>query len=177
MSVHLEAVRFFATTMDEREAGTDDGVLLRYHVDREGPGTPPAGWHTVELNHGWNDRERGRTEMYETDFSPGEDIEVIISGTHVGGIRFRDFDEAMRQRFQLVMQGDDAWKIDHYYLLGRFTELDPLPGTSESRRIEHGWLLIASRERDITLSTDPDEGIRVHEIRLNVNPQHPQTRA
>jgi hypothetical protein len=176
VSVHLEAVRFFATTSSERGAGTDDGVSFRYNVDAEGLNSPPAGVHTVRLDHGWNDRQRGRTEMYEIEFRPGEEARSR-PGTDVAGIQFRDFDGVMRQRFELVMEGNDAWKIDHYYVLGRFAELEHVSGTiDEFRRIDHGWILIARREGDITLSTDSMEGISIHRIRLNVNPRQPQTR-
>lgn len=124
MSIHLQRVRLFATTKDERDAGTDSGVDLWFYATKHSLTTyPTKGWNHQELDHSWDDRERGRTEMYEVDFQGG-DLGMSLSGTPVPrGIAFNDLNHARTGMFWLQMKGDDWWKIDHYYLLGYFKEL------------------------------------------------------
>jgi hypothetical protein len=170
MSVHLQTVRLFATTENRPNAGSDDGVEFWFHVDPHLLTTyTPAGWNAVTLSHPWDDRERGRTEMYEVSFKAG-DVEVAVSGTIVPrGLAFNDFAHARSASFWVRMRGNDWWRIDHYYLVGRFKELEHIPGTIDSfRTIDHGWLLIARREGDVDMSTDPSEGVAWHHIALNV---------
>jgi hypothetical protein len=129
---------------------------------------PTKGWNRLNLDHRWDDREQGRTEMYEVDFQEG-DIGINISGTNVPrGIAFNDFNHARTASFWLRMKGDDWWKIDHYNLLGYFKELRHVPGTIDSfQTIDHGWLLMARRDGDVDMSTDPSEGKTWHFIDLN----------
>jgi len=169
MSIHLQRVRFFATTKNQKNAGTDSGVDMWYYVNNH-PWTthPDKGWNTKTLNHSWNDRERGRTEMYEIDFRTGE-YGMAVSGTTVPkGIAFKDWYEARSFGIWLRMKGDDWWKIDHYYLLGYYQELQYVEGTIDSfRTLNHDWLLMARRDDDVELSTDPSEGKTWHQIILN----------
>ena len=168
MSVHLQRIRFLTTTKDEKGAGTDDGVDLWYHVNNHLWTTlRPLGWYAEELNHKLNDRERGRTDMYELDFRRG--VGVSVSGTSVPqGIAFNDFTHARTGSFWLRMKGKDWWKLDHYYLLGDFRELRHLPDTIDSfNNIHYGWLMMARREGDVEMSTDPSEGQTWHHIELN----------
>jgi len=169
MSVHLQKIRLFATTKDLPDAGTDSGVELWFYVNSN-PWTtfPNKGWNRTNLDHPWDDRERGRTEMYEIDFQVGN-IGVSVSGTPVPkGIAYSDFTNARTGSFWLKMKGNDWWKIDHYYLLGYFKELRHVPGTIDSfQTIDHGWLLMARRDGDVDMSTDPTEGKTWHLIELN----------
>ncbi len=169
MSVHLQKIRFFATTKDEAYAGTDTGVELWIYVASNSLTTfPTTGWHTQNLDHSWDDRERGRTEMYELDFQEGE-FGTSISGTPVPkGIAFSDFTQARTGSVWLRAKGKDWWKIDHYYLLGYFKELSHVSGTIDSfQTIDHEWLLMARRDGDVDMSTDPSEGYAWHSIDLN----------
>ena len=169
MSVHLQKIRFFATTKDVKNAGTDSGVEMWYYVKYH-PWTtyPNLGWNAKNLNHRWNDRERGRTEMYEIDFQGGN-IGKNVSGTPVPkGIAFNDFSHARTATFWLKMKGRDWWKINHYYLMGYFRELRHVPGTIDMFEIkDHGWLLMARRDGDVDMSKDPSEGKTWHLIDLN----------
>lgn len=169
MSVHLQKIRYIATTKDQPDAGTDSGVELWFYVNSD-PWTtfPTKGWNQQDLDHSWNDRERGRTEMYEVDFQGG-DIQLNLSGTPVPkGIGFQDFTHSRTGSFWLRMKGSDWWRIDHYYLIGYFKELRHVPGTIDSfQTIDHGWLLMARRDGDVDMSTDPSEGKTWHFIELN----------
>jgi hypothetical protein len=169
MSVHLQQIRFFATTKDQPEAGTDSGVEFWFYVNDHSLTTfPTSGWNRQVLDHPWDDREKGRTELYEIDFKAG-DTAISLSGTTVPrGIAFNDFTHARTASFTLRMRGDDWWRIDHYYLLGHFKELRHVPGTIDSfETINHGWLLMSRRDADVDMSTDPTEGMAWHFIDLN----------
>ena len=169
MSVHLMKTRLLATTKDEPSAGTDSGVELWYWVNSHSWTTfPTKGWNASNLDHSWNDRERGRTEMYEVDFQGG-DIGISVSGTTVPrGVAYNDLVQARTGTFWIRMKGDDWWKIDSYFLLGYFKELSHVPGTIDSfSTTDLGWLLMARRDADVNMSTDPGEGKTWHHIELN----------
>ena len=169
MSVHLQRMRLFATTRNQACAGTDSGVMLWYYVNSHVLTTfPTKGWNSQALARPWLDRERGHTDVYETDFRSSE-CELIVSGTTVPrGIAFADFVQSRTGSFWLRMMGQDWWKIEHYYLLGYFQELRHILGTIDAfETIDHGWLLMARRDGDVTMSTDPAEGATWHHIELN----------
>jgi hypothetical protein len=168
MSIHLQKIRLIITTKDEPYAGTDSEVELRFYVNHHSRTTfPTKGWHKFKLDNPWNDRERGRTDMYEIDFE-----EEVIEGadpTAPRGIAFNNFEAAHSANFRLKIKGNDWWKIDQYTLLGYFLETKPIPasGAGEEEVIDHGWRLMAQRDDDLEMSTDESEGVASHSIVLN----------
>jgi hypothetical protein len=174
MSIHLQKMRLYATTKDQNNAGTDDGVDLWMYIDPHSLTTfplqkPPERWLIQKLDHdNYNDRERGRTDSYDVDFQGG-DLGMALSGTSVPrGIAFNDWVAARSFPIFLRMKGNDWWRIDSYSLLGYFQELSYVPGTIDSFKvINHYWRLMAQQSEDIDMSTDPSEGTKWHHIQLN----------
>lgn len=170
MSVILQRVRLYTTTKNEPDAGTDSGVELQYFVKtaRLASESPPLkiryGWEKWNLDNPWDDRERGRTDMYEISLQDLSDVGSIVGGIHIpSGVHFGSFEEVRMKPFYLRIRGSDWWKIDHYFLYGLFKEL-PSPLTHV---IDHGWLLMAEQTADVELSTDDEEGSKWHQILIN----------
>lgn len=111
--------------------------------------------------------KRGQTEIFELDFQAGGNIN--INDTPVpGGIAYDDFVHARTGSFWLKIKGNDCWVIDHYQLLGYFKELRQAPETDNAfQTIDHGWLLIAHRDKPLNMSADSSEGRALHLIELN----------
>jgi hypothetical protein len=94
---------------------------------------------------------------------------IGLNGTTVPcGIAFSDFIHARTGAFWLRMVGENWWRIDHYYLLGYFQELRHIRGTIDTFEVvDHGWLLMARQDGNVSMSTDPLEGAIWHHIELN----------
>jgi hypothetical protein len=149
MSKWLDKVRLVVTTKDVANAGTDDRVDLEYFLDNE--------WKAERLNHAWDDRERGRTEMYEVD------IEPPALGTSIDppGHEIGNWSDVKQTRFRLRIRGNDAWLIDSYFLLGHFYDSVSHPAK------DLGWHLMAYRDDDVWMSTDNTEGRELFDIEIN----------
>lgn len=171
MSLHLQRIRLYVTTKDAPNAGTDSGVELWYFVKTarltNGSLRVRHGWKKWELDNPWDDRERGRTDLYQISLEDLSDVGQSIGGQQVPrGVAFQNFDDVRLAPFYLKIKGDDWWEIDSYVLYGLFKEmLTPIP----SGIINHGWLPIAQLNSDVELSEDVTEGSRWHQILINGN--------
>ena len=172
MSVHIQRIRLYTRTKDERNAGTDDHVHLDWRMPNHmwstyekaiGGSTP-----TFRLDNPWDDRERGRTDMFEIDLQRGTE-DIIVNGTTVPrGVAFHSWSHAKGTSISLQALGNDLWRMDHYLLFGDFEELRVAPGTTDQlQRVDHGWLLMAFHEGDVNLSKNPDEGLQFYPLNLN----------
>jgi len=166
MSIHLQRLRVTHTTATRRYADTDDAVDLRFFIDPHAFTTYPyKGWRAVELDSARNDRQQGQTDTYEIALTEG-DIGMSVSGTTVPrGIAFENFAKVRSAVFFLKIRGDDWWVLSSYRLQGLFQELRYVPGTIDSFQvIDHGWLVMAERSSEISMSTDASEGAAWHHI-------------
>ncbi|MEE9362252.1 MAG: hypothetical protein V3U92_06615 [Cellulophaga sp.] len=180
--VKLRALKIILKTADVKDAGTDDSVHLSYFIGvHYGTNTGPAGWNLDELDKKWDDRERGRSDIYEIDF-----IKRQIAGGHggvnSGGIAFDNFEKAKAASFKLQIDGNDAWTISEYFVLGEFVEYVEYNERPIESYKNHGWILMGStppktgfQDSDsphVTLSTDPSEG--ASEFKLDFNAVFPE---
>lgn len=183
MPVRLQTLRLYITTKDVERARTDDKVFLQ--IDLSGKAVP-----LVRLNNPGNDRERGKTDFYEVSLidgvklsdANGEEVSVSSSGSITSasvppGVEFESW-EALRQLpIFLVTTGANAWRFFKYHLLGEVVYLDPVsnPIDAPYSILFHDWLLLSSRDGDVVLSTqDDDGGDPRHQLVINgVFPQVP----
>ena len=168
MSVHLQKTRLYTTTKNQKDAGTDAAIEFGFDAPSQLTTYPTPGWNWQALDHPWDDFEEGRSDAYEVDYQGGN-RGMSVSGTPVPrGLGFANWQEARKAKFKLRTKGNDWLRLDHYAMLGYFRELRHVPGTIDSfDTIDHGWLLMSWRDRDIDLSTDPREGTRTHSFKLN----------
>ncbi len=142
--IKLHALKIILKTADVENAGTDSGLYLHYFINNHyATNTGPAGWNLDKLDNKWNDREQGRSDIYEIDFIKRQ-IPGGHGGPNSGGIGYNDFEQVKRATFYLRIDGDDMWSISEYFILGNFTEYVE----TELRGIEpvknHGWILMGS---------------------------------
>ena len=152
MSKWLDKVRLVVTTKDIANAGTDDRIDLEYFLDNE--------WKSERLNHAWDDRERGRTEMYEVEIEPPD----LVNSTDPPGYPLDNWSDVKQTRFRLRTHGNDAWLIDCYFLLGHFYGAG---ATLTQPKEDLGWHLMAYTDGDVWMSTDNSEGRELLDIEIN----------
>jgi hypothetical protein len=171
MSIHLQRVRLSVTTGKGKNDGTDDAVFLDFNV-RPHPLSSygSTGWQRENLDTPDNDRERGRTDVYNLNFTSVADDQDVIVGVGASvyttfsipeGIAFDSFEKVRDMPFFLILNGDDFWKLASYNLMGHFMESWTPPNAIDSNVIyDHGWLLLTAHDVSIGLSQDPDEAPR-----------------
>lgn len=175
--VKLHALKIILKTADVPDAGTDSKLHLYYFIDNHPlTNTGPAGWNLDELDNKWNDRERGRSDIYEIDFIKRQ-IAGGFGGVNSGGIAFDDFEQVKRAGFYLRIDGDDMWSISEYFILGQFTEYIEEGDIGIQLIKNHGWILMGSTlpktgfmDSDaphVSLSTDASEGSRGFRLDFN----------
>jgi len=166
----LQRIRLYTTTKDEPDAGTDSGVELWYFVStarlttESQPLRVRQGWKKWNLDNPWNDRECGRTDMYELSLEDLSDVGLIIGGVHIpSGVEFQSLDDVRQRPFYLKILGEDWWKIESYVLYGLFKEVpQPLTGINDL-----GWVEMARLNQYVELSEDVEEGSKWHQILIN----------
>lgn len=149
MTIWLEKLRLIVTTKDVTDAGSDERVDLEYVLDNE--------LKSVRLNHPWDDREQGRTEMYEI----AVDQASVGTANDPPGREIGTWNDVKNIPVRLRIYGNDAWLIDDYLLIGYFHDSVTFPAR------DLGWYLMAYGESDIWLSTDSNEGAEVVNIEIN----------
>jgi len=178
MSIILQQIRLFITTGTGKHDGTDDTVFLDFNIKENSLSSyEQTGWQRVNLDNPGNDREPGKTDLYDVKFFP-QSSSGIIEGTGVGtwtplnippGIAFDGFENLREMPFFLILDGNDAWKIEQYILVGHVVESWFPPNTIDSNRTyDHGWILMATGTASFKLSRDTAEAPRsFHVIDIN----------
>jgi len=168
VTVYLQHVRLVTRTKDVDDAGTDDGVELWYFVtnilgDYGGSLGARDRWQVWSLNNAGDDRERGRTDVYEKSLILSEIAQKVGGYDIPQGVEFDDMEKVRRVPFYLKIKGPDWWKIENYSLYGKFKEIVSF----DLPVVDRGWVLMARDVKDIELSADNCEASAWHQILIN----------
>jgi hypothetical protein len=171
MSFHLQRVRFTVRTKDQFLAGTNAAVRLWFEVD-ETQNHPEfdQGLNSIALDHPMHDDfQRGKSDSYELDLVAGKSSGRLRGKTPIpNGLEFGSLEDARSLHFHIEIAGKDRWIFDRYALGGYFVEMRPVAGSKdEFEVIELGWIEMAKHKGDVSMSSDPKEGVAEYDIELN----------